>query len=306
MSLKSIQDGARRLIFAFFIKVTRFLSGKGLGLIPGAKRIHKWLYNLALPRGIALIPVQGHKMYVNVRDRWIGPYLLAGVNYEKFETQLFKDAIKPGCVVVDIGANIGYYTLLAARRAGNTGRVYAFEPGPEAFKLLLKNIQLNNYTNVIPVPKAVADRSTKVKLYLHPVDYCTVSFDERNIRPEKGYSMETQTVSLDEFFGSDAKEQKIDVIKTDAEGAEGLIVAGADKVLKTPGLTVFFEFWPFGLNHIGSDPLQLLEKLRGYGFKIQMIDEDAQALKPLDTQKVLAVIKEQDKNEDSFNLLLTK
>ena len=305
MGLKFIKDGARRLIFASFVKAGRIFAGKGIGSIPGVKRIYNLLYNIIMPREIALISVQGSKMYVNTRDCWIGPYLLVDGSYEKYETELFKKLIKPGQVVVDIGANIGYYTLIASRLAGEAGRVYAFEPGPESFKLLLKNIRINNCANIIPVLKAVADRSAKTKLYLHNIDYCTVSLAEDNIRPLKGYSIDTETVALDEFFVDTAKEQKIDVIKTDAEGAEGLIIAGAERVLRNNGLSILLEFWPFGLQHVGSDPLQLLDRLRGYGFKMQLIDETAQALRPIDMEKIREVCKDKN-NEDSFNLLLLK
>lgn len=90
MGLKFIKDGARRLIAALFVKAGRVLAGRGIGSIPGVKRIYNLIYNIIMPREIVLISVQGNKMYVNAQDRWIGPYLLVDGSYEKYETELFK------------------------------------------------------------------------------------------------------------------------------------------------------------------------------------------------------------------------
>ena len=89
-----------------------------------------------------------------------------GVN-EKYETELFKKMVQDGMVVVDIGANIGYYTLIAAKLVGNKGIVYAFEPEPSNYELLCQNIAINGYTNVVPIEKAVSKTSGKTKLYVN-------------------------------------------------------------------------------------------------------------------------------------------
>ncbi|GAI28794.1 unnamed protein product [marine sediment metagenome] len=85
--------------------------------------------------------IQGNKMYVNTDDRGFAPILLVDGVWEKYKTEVFKQMVKEGMVVVDIGANIGYYTLIGAELVGESGIVYAFEPEPsnvDAKSFLLK------------------------------------------------------------------------------------------------------------------------------------------------------------------------
>ncbi|CEG11098.1 Methyltransferase FkbM (fragment) [groundwater metagenome] len=113
-----------------------------------------------------VVDVKGNKMYIDPkRDPVIALYDIGG--YENAETQLFESRIKEGDVVLDIGANIGYYTLIAAKLVGVNGKVYAFEPDPTNFSFLKKSVEINNYKNVICEQKAVSNENGKVKLFLH-------------------------------------------------------------------------------------------------------------------------------------------
>ena len=87
--------------------------------------------------------------------------------YEPLETRIFKRLINRNDVVFDVGANIGYYTLIATKLVGEKGRVFAFEPEPTNFSLLEKNVKLNGYKNVVLMQKAVLNKTGKTKLYLH-------------------------------------------------------------------------------------------------------------------------------------------
>jgi FkbM family methyltransferase len=79
--------------------------------------------------------------------------------FEPFEVQLFKELIEPGMTVLDIGANIGHYTLLAATVVGSEGRVYALEPNPRAVKSLAANVKANRLSNVTVIRKLASDSS---------------------------------------------------------------------------------------------------------------------------------------------------
>ncbi len=113
-----------------------------------------------------IVDVKGNKMYINPkRNPAIALYDIGG--YENVETQLFESHIKEGDVVLDLGANIGYFTLIAAKLVGVNGKVYAFEPDPTNFSFLKRNVEINNYKNVVCEQKAVSNENGKLKLFLH-------------------------------------------------------------------------------------------------------------------------------------------
>lgn len=102
-------------------------------------------------------------MFLETAD---GLELLIKPIHEKFETEIFKKEIKKGDKVLDLGANIGYYTFLAAQLVGEKGKAFDFEPKPTNFSLLKMNIETNSYKNVITIQKAVSDKTGKGRLYL--------------------------------------------------------------------------------------------------------------------------------------------
>jgi len=135
-------------------------------------RIKKILANSASFRNLVsilrpnIVKVKGNKMYIDPkRNPTIALYDIGG--YENAETELFESHIKEGDVVMDIGANIGYYTLVAAKLVGANGKVYAFEPESINFSFLKKSVEINNYENVICEKKAVSNENGKLKLFLH-------------------------------------------------------------------------------------------------------------------------------------------
>ncbi len=115
-------------------------------------------YAFADINGQFLVTMNGHKMYIS--DDFLGFYLIG--EYEPETTDLFVSLLHEGDVVVDIGAHIGYYTLLAARTVGKDGKVFAFEPDPDNYALLVKNVEMNGYNNVTAVQKQYP-----IKLTLH-------------------------------------------------------------------------------------------------------------------------------------------
>ena len=189
----------KKILFSLFKKISNACTGKGLRKIPGATPIQKLIYQITKPRGIILITCQENKMYLNTEDTGLSPSLLIRRIYEPYETELFKKLIKSGMVVVDIGANIGYYTLLAAKLVGNNGRVYAFEPEPTNYRFLIKNIELNRYKNIKLIQKAVSDKHGKARIFLDKHNLGMHSLAEANIQEKAGF-MEVEMVTLDDFF----------------------------------------------------------------------------------------------------------
>jgi len=267
------------------------------------------LYLKLKPEGIVAINILGSKMYVDTADNDIAPKMLMdGFREEKFMTELFSNTVKEGMVVADVGANIGYYTLLGARLAGKHGRVYAFEPLSGNYGLLCKNIEANGLTNVTATRKVVSDKCGKAKFWFEKdwsgspslSKHCVLTVSGHEAIKNGGF-LEEETTSLDSFFGDIVKNTKIDAVKIDTGGAEGLIIEGSQEIIRNNRhLKIFLEFWPDALKDLGTDPPGLLRKLQECGFEIKFINEIKQILEPLD-------IKDRKYSVgNGFNLLLVK
>lgn len=198
--------------------------------------------------------------------------------YEPYERRLLESLIAPGTTVVDVGANIGLYTLLFARAVGDQGRVYAFEPEPDNLRLLAHNLRTNGCGNVTIVPKAVAARAGTATLFLSAEN----RGDHRLFDPGDGRrSMPVPTVALDEWFAGYA--DPIALVKIDIQGAEVEALAGMGALLERhPETWIALEYWPAGLRRAGASGEALLDTLEGLDRPLFHIDEDRQALVPLD------------------------
>jgi FkbM family methyltransferase len=221
----------------------------------------------------------GIKLYLDPTDQVITPTILVLGNWEPEETALFIRVVKPGDTVVDAGANVGYYTVIASRLVGDKGKVYAFEPEPANFALLQKNVRLNGLTNVVLEQKALSNRKGILKLFLAGEN----KGDHRIYQPEgeSRPTVDVEAVRLDEYFKD--QERAIDVLKMDTQGAEGMILEGMTGLLegRTDGPTIFMEFWPYALKGMGTDAGDLLKKLQSHHYKLYDISPKDRKWLPL-------------------------
>ena len=225
---------------------------------------------------------RGLKMYVNAHDIGLTPILLKNGVWEEFETTLFKKELEKGMNVLDIGANIGWYTLIAAKVIGEKGKVYAFEPEPNNCNLLRKNVQTNSLQNVIIEQKAVTNRCGHIKLFLNPENFG----DHRIYDDSDRGSIDIECVALDSYFMN--RYEKIDVIKMDIQGAEMFAILGMDTMLKANNkLRMFVEFAPFLLRKNGFSPETFLRRLKNYGFEIYVINDQKRAIELMDINKII-------------------
>jgi FkbM family methyltransferase len=262
----------RRLMLSILEKGVRTLRGTGIGRFPLVIKTYTFLLKLLVSDN--LFEVQGHKMYIEPYAVNVASGSMIADDYERFETELFKKQVRKGMTVLDIGAHIGYYTLLAANLVGENGRVVAFEPHPHNFTMLEKNVKINEYKNAVLVQKAVSDKSGHIDLFLS--EYGTL----HSLLQVGKKSIVVEAVTLDDFFD---KDYKVDVIKIDVEGAEMLALLGANKVITANGnLKIFTEFVPERLKRLGFLPEEYLNKLTGYGFKLWNINNRRKQLEPVD------------------------
>ena len=208
------------------------------------------------------IDVLGHRMFLDSRDSLL---LSTFGIHEPNETDLVKKVIKKGDVVVDIGAHIGYYTLIFAELVGENGKVFAFEPNPDNFAVLKKNVELNGYQNVVLEQKAVSNKTGKTKLYLCDDN----TGDHRLFDSHDGRkTVEVDTIKMDDYFSNYNRE--IALIKMDIQGVETLAVQGMSTILHKVG-NIVSEFNSILLKIAKIDAKYLLGPIDGCGFKFYNI-----------------------------------
>lgn len=268
--------------------------------------LHTWLVEMREPLEFLARSarsqawVYGHRMTLDPDDTVVSKKLCAEGSFEHLETELVLRDVRAGDVVVDVGANIGYYTLLFARQVGQHGHVYAFEPDPHNFNLLRRNVLQNGYSNVTCVPCAVSDRSGAVRLYRNDGNRGDHRiYDSRDGRE----AVETACIALDDYFADVAR--PVNFIKMDIQGAEARALRGMQRVIErgAADLRMVTEFWPRGLTLCGDDPRQFLEVLRSLGFDVGVIDETAGHILPADQQGLLARLPVEPDHDLSFTNL---
>jgi len=266
----------RKRLFLIYKASARILAGHRIGELYSIGVVHRFIVSSLKPD---FVTIQGHRMFLDSKDS----LRLSIFPYEPFQTELAKKEIKKGDTVLDIGANIGYYALIFAKLVGEEGKIFAFEPDPDNFALLKKNVEINGYRNVILVPKAVTNKTGKIRLYLS--DYnkgdhrIYDSHDGRN-------STEIEAIRLDDYFKN--YNGRIDFIKMDIQGAEGGVIQGMPLLLqKTKNLKIATEFWPAGLKRFGIQPEGYLKLLLKRGFKLYHIDEQEKKIEPVNIRKLL-------------------
>lgn len=201
---------------------------------------------------------------------------------EPLMAELFCSKINPGMTVVDIGAHLGQYTLLAARKVGSTGRVLAFEPHPRSFDYLRGNIARNGYNETVTaLPIAVSNQNGEAVLHADLLQSDFTSLLGRR-DPADTQEVKVKTAVLDAIDG----QMNPDVVKIDVEGAEILVLDGIAQTLhrsRTAGRspTLFIESNPEALAQAGSSPRALRDRLERLGFRsILAILEERRSLEP--------------------------
>lgn len=213
----------------------------------------------------ALLPKQlnyrGLQLALNPLDPVVSGALRFGL-YENGEVRFFERILRPGQTVVDVGANIGLYTALAARAVGSAGRVIALEPEPETYGFLQQTIAANGFSNVEPHRIAASANPGSARLYRNPDNRGDSRlYDDPLLRD----SVAIETTTLDAILDS----RPVDLLKIDAQGAEGLILAGAAAMFESsPNLTIVMEFWPYGLERTGYDARTILDQLAARNFRL--------------------------------------
>lgn len=220
--------------------------------------------------------VQEHEMYLDPSDS-----LRLSTNgvFEPYTTEVIKQNISNGDLVMDIGANIGYFTLIMAKGIRENGKVFSFEPEPKNFELLKKNVEINNYSNVILEKKAIGNKTGIAKLYLaDKKDNIFYSGLHRIFRSDLvsqiSNPISINIIKLDDYLQDLKSIKKIRLIKIDVEGAEFDVLKGMSKILDgNKEIKIVMEFSSENLKDYGSNPSDVMDFLINKGFKLSIINE---------------------------------
>ncbi|MBI2327840.1 FkbM family methyltransferase [Candidatus Curtissbacteria bacterium] len=260
MSLKS-------RVFRAYRAVVFYLSQMNLDFAAFVT-LHNFLMMILKPK---ILEFEGHKIFL---DKNNSLRLFKTPTDISLQTTIVRKNIKLGQVVIDVGAHIGYYSLIFAKLVGSSGRVFAFEPDKNNFSLLVKNVRINNYKNVICERKAVADFYGRTRLYLSNSSQA----DHRVYKTwENRKFVFVQVITLDSYFKN--YRGRIDFVKIDVQGAEMKVLKGMAVMLKkNKNIKILTEFWPEGIISSGDDPLKFLKLLEDLGFRLWDINERKQRL----------------------------
>jgi FkbM family methyltransferase len=220
---------------------------------------------------------------------------------ERFVTEVFATKISEGMTVLDLGGNIGFYTLFARSIVGPSGKVISFEPFPKNVSLIKASVKENSFDNVLIVKAAVSNKVGKAFLFLSP-DYNSehslldlgFNYSDDWDSPKK---IPVNVTTVDDYLKKNEKKLKVDFIKMDIEGAEYFALEGMQQtILQNDKLTILSEFWPEGFTKNKIHPLQFLTKLEELGFSIQHIDSLEHMVYPTSPTELMEICYARNKN----------
>ncbi len=238
-------------------------------------------------------------------DVHISAAITASGIWEQQETRFLCAVLRPGDVFVDVGANIGYFSLLASRLVGESGAVLAFEPERDNYRLLEANCRLNDCANVRCFKAALGEENASGTLYLNELNR-----GDHSLYPEQTgrTGQDISIVNGSRLIG--ASHPRVDCIKIDTQGAECDVLAGLRELIaaSAAGLVMVIEFSPLLLKRAGTSGRVLLDLLADHDWQMYLMDEAAQGLLPVSAQQVrsLSDITEQDPESGGFfNLVVS-
>lgn len=222
------------------------------------------------------VDIEGFRLILDTADISVsGPILREG-KWEPHLTGVFRRYIKPGSRVADIGANVGYFTMLAASIVGIHGEVLAFDPNSENARLILLNIAENGFSNVSLFPLALSDNTGYAYFSSH-IGSNGGLIAAKHAQLADGRGLVVPTARLDELVKA-----PIDFIKVDTEGAEYRILRGAQGLLASARPIVTSEFSCEMISRVsGVHPRDYLALFLSYGYSIYVIDKQTGRLEPI-------------------------
>ncbi|HET9096095.1 MAG TPA: FkbM family methyltransferase [Candidatus Baltobacteraceae bacterium] len=248
---------------------------------------------------------------VNLHDTIVSFEILAYRKWQPLETMLYERLIRPGDFVIDVGANIGYFTVLFAELTGSGGRVLAIEPEPNNARLLRKNVEQRANAPVVTIAQtAVGSEPGTATLYVAASGNLgdnRMYFTEERHGIAAAKDRKTTEVPMTRVDDLVAGWPRVDFIKMDIQGFEGHALKGMTGVLgSNPDVLLFTEFFPYGMRAAGIDPFEFIEQLRSFGFDIWETGTDRQPLRHVLREDDRRFLERVEPDRGEANLLCAK
>lgn len=243
---------------------------------PLAGKVRGWLFRQGYGEVDSIIEYKGVRISAPARDLSLIPGLVGGY-YEATELEVFMALAAASRNIIDVGGNIGLYTVLGAKQLPAEGKVYTFEPIAENVAYIHKNLALNNLAERVHVePLAVGKEDGELTIHMSKDNVGNHSAARNNVQDAMG-SVQVPRVSLDSYVASasvaSALGNQVDILKIDVEGYDGLVLEGAQGLIGRCNPTLFVEFIPDLMENCGYDPTRFISMLFSAYTTCYLVDE---------------------------------
>lgn len=233
-----------------------------------------------------LVKLADFSMYVRLNDHFVGATIAREKSYEPYVTEEFRQLLRPGMTFLDVGANIGYFTLLAARLVQESGHVYAFEPNPGNCVSLRRSLAENGFNHVTVFQNAAAEKAQTLIFSGGGADSNGRIINESEPMAQEFALPRVEAVVLDDVLADAAR---IDVIKMDIEGAEPRAWEGMQQLIAKHRPVLVMEFAPELIRITsGADPAAFMEAIQAQ-YDVYILERSGQkSAAPQSTAAIMA------------------
>lgn len=278
MRTRTTTDERILMFSAIFERLVPLLRNKGLYKYRIIQKIYKKCREVSIPD---YVTVFGNKFFIGINDDL--DIFIKNESYEKEISQFVIDNICEGDNIVDVGANIGFFTLLFGKIVGETGYVYAFEPELNNFKLLKQNVNENKFHNIEIIQKVVSEKKGKIKFVIEDTSVSHYVVSDLNQPDKKNNIIELDSVTLDNYITKPIK-----LIKIDVEGHEIKVLNGMKSLIKqNKDLSLIIEFNIFTQRRAGYTGNDLFAFIEELGFDIFHMGDNKKIITPVTDKDIL-------------------